>query len=62
VSPNSAMPEGGLPENDNFATFISLAEIPVYPRTGQPFPITQQMIDLGMFIDANILAPLAPLF
>lgn len=60
--PYAWAPEDGLPEHDDFTTFVALEEASVYPRTGEPFPVVAVMTDLMMFIDTRILVPFAPLF
>jgi hypothetical protein len=60
--PHHLAPNGPPPEHSDFATFVALEEVPVYPRTGKPFPVQHALADLAIFIENQVLTPFTELF
>lgn len=60
--PAASVPDGGLPEHDEFTTFVALEMVPAHPRTGDPLPAADLLRDIAIAIDRRILAPFSALF
>jgi hypothetical protein len=54
--------EGRPPEHTDFTTLVTLEEAPVYPRTGEPFPVNACLTNIAMWIENNVLARFCDLF